>query len=102
MTQVSAQTREGLQSLRNCIHAALLGQSESSDSAFLTNERQHAAVYAAQESLTAALDAMQQKLPLEMTLLDLHTALSALDTLTGATTADDILKLIFSTFCIGK
>ena len=34
--------------------------------------------------------------------MDLHTALEALDRLTGVTTTDDILGLIFSTFCIGK
>jgi tRNA modification GTPase len=37
-----------------------------------------------------------------MLLLDLYAALGALDTLTGATTTDDVLQLIFSTFCIGK
>jgi tRNA modification GTPase len=37
-----------------------------------------------------------------MLLLDLHAGLEALDRLTGATTTDDILALIFSTFCIGK
>jgi tRNA modification GTPase len=37
-----------------------------------------------------------------MLLLDLYTTLRALDSLTGATTTDDILHLIFSTFCIGK
>jgi tRNA modification GTPase len=34
--------------------------------------------------------------------MDLHNALRPLDDITGATTADDILNLIFSTFCIGK
>jgi tRNA modification GTPase len=37
-----------------------------------------------------------------MLLLDLYESLSALDALTGATTSEDILHLIFSTFCIGK
>jgi tRNA modification GTPase len=37
-----------------------------------------------------------------MVLLDLYNGLRALDELTGATTADDILNLIFATFCIGK
>jgi len=37
-----------------------------------------------------------------MMLLDLYTALDALDGITGATTTDDILNLIFSSFCIGK
>jgi tRNA modification GTPase len=37
-----------------------------------------------------------------MVLLDLYGALRHLDSLTGETTTDDILNLIFSTFCIGK
>jgi tRNA modification GTPase len=37
-----------------------------------------------------------------MLLLDAYGALRALDTLTGTTTPDDILHLVFSTFCIGK
>ena len=41
-------------------------------------------------------------IPHEMILLDLYRALWALDSLTGQTTSDDILNLIFSTFCIGK
>jgi tRNA modification GTPase len=37
-----------------------------------------------------------------MVLLDLYEALRGLDSLTGATTTEDVLRLIFSTFCIGK
>ena len=35
-------------------------------------------------------------------LLDLYDALRPLDAITGATTMDDILDRIFSSFCIGK
>ena len=41
-------------------------------------------------------------IPHEMILLDLYESLHSLDTLTGTTTTDDILNLIFSKFCIGK
>jgi tRNA modification GTPase len=37
-----------------------------------------------------------------MLLLDLYGALGPIDSITGATTADDILNRIFSSFCIGK
>jgi tRNA modification GTPase len=37
-----------------------------------------------------------------MILLDLYRGLLALDSLAGQTTTDDVLNLIFSTFCIGK
>jgi len=50
----------------------------------------------------AAVAAAEQNIPHEMLLLDLYGALRHLDSLTGETTSDDILNLIFSTFCIGK
>jgi len=50
----------------------------------------------------AATGAVAGRVPHEMVLLDLYNALRPLDAITGATTADDILNLIFSTFCIGK
>jgi tRNA modification GTPase len=34
--------------------------------------------------------------------IDLHAALDALGEITGRTTAEDILEVIFSRFCIGK
>jgi len=37
-----------------------------------------------------------------MLLMDLYNSLRPFDAITGETTPDDILNLIFSTFCIGK
>ncbi len=99
---ISAWTQEGMSTLRVRMHAALVGDTASLDTIFLTNERQHAAVVTATQALSAANTAVSEGLPHEMVLLDLHAALSALDGLTGTTTTDDILDLIFSTFCIGK
>ena len=53
-------------------------------------------------ALDVATSAVPLKVPHEMVLLDLYSALRPLDEITGATTADDILNLIFSSFCIGK
>jgi tRNA modification GTPase len=53
-------------------------------------------------ALTAAEAAVNNKIPHEMILMDLYNVLRALDEMTGATTNDDILNVIFSTFCIGK
>lgn len=68
----------------------------------LTNLRQQTQVRSALGALAAAQSSVRMDVPHEMVLLDLYNALRALDELTGATTADDILTLIFSTFCIGK
>jgi tRNA modification GTPase len=53
-------------------------------------------------ALDAAVAAAHNRVPHEMLLLDLYNALRPLDEITGATTTDDILNLIFSSFCIGK
>ena len=98
----SATSGRGLEELRGAIEALLLGGASTQDSAFLTNARQHRAICNAQESLQAASAAVEHHLPHEMVLLDLHAVLGALDELTGQTTPDDILSLIFSSFCIGK
>jgi tRNA modification GTPase len=54
------------------------------------------------EALENAVRAVELQIPHEMLLLDLYAALRPIDAVTGATTADDILNRIFSTFCIGK
>ncbi len=98
----SALTGAGLDHLRSAILAHLRSGSASTDEAALNNRRQHQAVTASLVALAAAVTANHAQLPHELLLLDLHAALNALDTLTGTTTTDDILSLIFSTFCIGK
>jgi tRNA modification GTPase len=72
------------------------------ESGFLTNVRHQGLVREAVAGLDAGRRALDQNIPHEMMLLDLYTALHTLDGITGATTTDDILNLIFSSFCIGK
>ena len=98
----SALTGEGLDALRAAILRALQAEGAIADSGALNNLRQQEAVAATLQALAAARGANANGLPHELVLLDLHTALRALDSLTGATTTDDILGRIFSTFCIGK
>ena len=98
----SALTGQGIDTLRAAILQALQAEGALADAGALNNLRQQQAVTATLTALDAAHSANAAGLPHELVLLDLHTALRALDSLTGATTPDDILSLIFSTFCIGK
>jgi tRNA modification GTPase len=41
-------------------------------------------------------------LPLELLASDLREALSAIGSVTGVTTTDEVLDVVFSSFCIGK
>ena len=99
----SALTGEGVEPLRAMILETVRGDSGvQQESGFLTNVRQQKLVEDAITALDRAAAAVPLKTPHEMILLDLYSALRPLDDITGATTADDILNLIFSSFCIGK
>ncbi len=101
--EVSALTGEGIVELRAEILRHTGGEAGAqAESGFLTNERHKGLVQDAMVGLEAAANAVNGKIPHEMILLDLYSALRPLDAITGATTTDDILNLIFSTFCIGK
>lgn len=99
--RTSALTGEGIADLRTAILKQASG-SGGSEPGFLTNARHQGLVRESLEALTKADGAVAQKIPHEMLLLDLYAALRPLDAITGATTTDDILNLIFSRFCIGK
>jgi len=98
----SALTGEGLAELRGEILKRIGGDDSVQDAGFLTNVRHSGLINDSLAALGAAQTAVTNKVPHEMLLLDLYNALRPLDAITGATTTDDILNLIFSTFCIGK
>jgi tRNA modification GTPase len=101
--RVSARTGEGVEALREAILAAVgHGTAEDLELPFVTSLRQAELFRATAEALGRAREATALAIPHEMLLLDLYEALLGLDAITGATTADDILNRIFSTFCIGK
>ena len=101
--QTSALTGAGIDDLRNHILRQFGGESGAqAEAGFLTNARHQNLVRQSVSALGAAKTAVDNRIPHEMLLLDLYTALRQLDEITGATTNDDILNLIFSKFCIGK
>ena len=99
---VSALTGEGVAALRGKILSVVSAGSQGPQTGMLTSVRHYEAIHQAEEALERTQQAVLHEVPHEMLLIDLHAALQGLDTLTGATTADDILNRIFSTFCIGK
>jgi tRNA modification GTPase len=97
----SALTGEGIPTLRERILSLATGGA-AAEPGLLTSLRHQQAIANCREALVDAAQANNNKIPHEMILIDLYRALLALDSLTGQTTTDDILNLIFSTFCIGK
>jgi len=97
----SALTGEGINALRDRILQLATGGA-AAEPGLLTNLRQQQTIITARAALEDGWRANENNIPHEMILLDLYRSLWALDSLTGQTTPDDILNLIFSTFCIGK
>lgn len=100
---VSALTGEGIAELRHAIVSAIAPQGRlEQEGGFITSLRHEQLLKESCEALAQARHAASLGIPHEMLLLDLYAALRPIDAITGATTADDILNRIFSTFCIGK
>jgi tRNA modification GTPase len=101
--KTSALTGEGIPELRAAVLRHVGGEAGAQiESGFLTNVRHQKLVGDSLAALDGAKNAVAAHVPHEMMLLDLYSALRPLDEITGATTTDDILNLIFGSFCIGK
>jgi tRNA modification GTPase len=99
----SALTGDGLPHLREKILALAAPERDfGGEGEFITNLRHRQLIKNSLAALARARQAAEQEVPHEMLLLDLYEALRSLDTLTGATYVDDLLDIIFSTFCVGK
>jgi tRNA modification GTPase len=100
---VSALTGAGIPQLRDRILETVAPKGVwDQETGFITSLRHEQLLRESEEFLEKAKTATASAIPHEMLLLDLYAALRPLDAITGATTADDILNRIFSTFCIGK
>jgi tRNA modification GTPase len=99
---LSAKTGAGIDLLRQEI-LGLAGAHEDMEGTFLARARHLDALRDAVTQLEAAAGhAAAAKPPLELLAEDLRAAHTALATITGEFTADDLLGAIFSRFCIGK
>ena len=101
--RTSALTGEGIHKLKEKILAlAAPARDIGPEGEFITNLRHQQLIKDALAGLAKGRQAAKQQTPHEMVLLDLYDALRPLDLITGATYADDILDIIFKTFCVGK
>ena len=104
---VSSKTGDGLEALRGEIRTALEGANPATarDTAAVTNVRHAALLERARVALRRAGDAWKQPggpVAEEFVLTDLQDARAALEEVTGKRTSEDLLRHIFSRFCIGK
>lgn len=101
---VSARERQGIERLEQAMLEYLRGQgSEGGGNAVITSARHAEALRGAQGALSGAREGLAGGVSPELVVVDLQTAISSLDTITGRRELDEeILDMIFSRFCLGK
>ena len=99
---LSAKTGDGLQVLRQrLLHEA--GWQQASEGLYIARERHVQALLRVREHLELAqLHLAAQAQSLDLLAEELRQAQNALNEITGEFSADDLLGVIFSSFCIGK
>ncbi len=100
----SAKTGEGVEKLKETIRKTLMentGAVESNEAA-LTGIRQKQAVETALEAINTFLILLEQKESPEILSIKVKEAMDSLGEITGETTTEEMLGVIFGKFCIGK
>ncbi|MCL4137685.1 UNVERIFIED_CONTAM: hypothetical protein GTU68_051542, partial [Idotea baltica] len=99
--QISATQGKGVNELKDHIKK-LAGYSQDGETVFTARRRHLTALESARESVKRGVQQLQDHRAGELLADELLQAQNALNEITGAFTADDLLGEIFSGFCIGK
>ena len=100
--RLSARTGEGLEGLRRIL-LEVAGWQSAPEGVYIARARHVEALQAVSAHLEQASDQLLAPGPaLDLLAEDLRLAQNALNTITGEFSSDDLLGVIFSSFCIGK
>lgn len=100
---LSAKTGEGLPALQQQLLKLVGWQGGSAEGMFMARERHVHALHEVNEHLVRADENLKARVPaLDLLAEELRLSQNALNAITGEFTADDLLGVIFSSFCIGK
>ena len=99
---ISAREGEGIDELCKALRSTVDTEGLYRGEVVVSNLRHFEALSRAHNHLGEALQALRNGISEELLAEDIRAAISALAEITGRITSDDILKNIFSRFCIGK
>ncbi len=102
--RISCLKHDGFNALSEKIRSAMhFTEADFGEHAVAINARHQASLTIARTSLNAALDLLtEENCDPELAAIDLREALDALGEIPGKVDTEDLLGVIFSTFCIGK
>ena len=99
---ISAKSGDGVDKLRARLRSTVDTERIYAGETVVSNARHFAALQHASEALTRAMTALHSGLSVELLSEEIREVLQHIGEITGDVTSDDILKNIFSKFCIGK
>ena len=99
---LSAKSGEGVDLLQKALREAVDTTGAYNGEVIVSNRRHHEALREAGRELEAAIVALKGGVPTDLLSEDIRQAIHLLGIITGEITTDDVLKNIFSRFCIGK
>lgn len=101
---ISAKHQQGIEALLHAAYALVIGEgAELCEQMTCAPNTRHRAILAKTLDACISLEAaMQQGAPVDLLAVEVQSALDHLGDITGVTTADEVLDLVFSQFCIGK
>ena len=101
---ISASSGDGVDQLKDAVRVTFLQDRalDSREFVAISRARHRDALTSANVTLERVKSGLVSELELELLTIDLRDALSAVGFVTGETTNEEVLDLIFSSFCIGK
>lgn len=99
---ISARDGEGIDALRDALRATVDTEGLYRGEVVVSNMRHFEALSRAHKHLEDSMQALCDGISEELLAEDIRYAITALAEITGRITSDDVLKNVFSRFCIGK
>ena len=103
VVEISTKNRIGLENLYEEIEKIIETSEISSDNEnIVTNTRHKSLIIKGKIALEQALETMANDMPIDVIVVYIKEILENLGEITGETVTEDIIKEIFSKFCLGK
>ena len=99
--KISAKNGKNVGVLKKMIYKKIVGKLSLGET-MLTSKRQSLSVDSCIDSLNSAVLLLKSKESLEIVVEDINSSIKYLDQITEKTTKDDVLSVVFSSFCVGK
>ncbi|UVI33854.1 tRNA uridine-5-carboxymethylaminomethyl(34) synthesis GTPase MnmE [Paenibacillus spongiae] len=103
IVRMSVLNETGLDRLERVIRDMFFGgELESADLTYVSNVRHITLLHDARRSLTDAMEAIDNGIPIDIVQIDVRTAWEQLGEMIGDSVAESLIDQIFSQFCLGK